>query len=414
LSDFPDMDEHTQTSGSDVESPFTALLHIDMDCFYASVEKRDNPALQNKKVIVARKKLPSVVTAADYEVRKTGVRAGMATNIARQLCPDCVQVEPDMDKYEAESERLMEIIGRVGGDNAVVEKVSVDEAYADVSRACQGATADATLENAMPLAKKIKQLVATEMRLTASVGIASERFLAKLASDSCKPDSPNPTGLLLVLDSNKIEFLKPLKVEKLYGVGEKTQAKLNKEKIFTVADLIAYAGDLRAIFGQALGEKLRLYALGKDKKSVAPKPPQKSHGKFASFIKTKKPFGEDVMPHLVLLSKQVEADLIKANVVGKTIEVAVCFEYKETGNDIQGQETLTAPTDNPGIIFAVARMIMAKKNMLVRPLRKLFVGVSNLSPAGATNAPVVKKTAAKASKRKKDSGQTTLSLFDGN
>ena len=122
------MDEHPQSNGSEVDYPFTALLHIDMDCFYASVEKRDNTALQNKKVIVARKKLPSVVTAADYEVRKTGVRAGMATHLARQLCPDCVQVEPDMDKYEAESERLMELIRRVVGDKAVVEKVSVDEA----------------------------------------------------------------------------------------------------------------------------------------------------------------------------------------------------------------------------------------------------------------------------------------------
>src|SRR6267142_6609459 len=155
---------------------FRVIFHLDMDAFYASVEQRDDPALRGKPVIVgAPPTQRGVVCAASYEARKFGVRSALPSATAGRLCPKGIFVRPRMDAYRAESHRIMEIIATTG---AVVEQMSVDEAYLDVSAICQAGDADASLLAALPLARQLKQRIFSERQLTATIGIASNKLLA--------------------------------------------------------------------------------------------------------------------------------------------------------------------------------------------------------------------------------------------
>src|SRR6185436_4328291 len=160
---------------------FRVILHLDMDAFYASVEQRDNPALRGKPVIVGSPPdQRGVVSAASYEARKFGVRSAMPSMTAGRLCPKGVFVRPRMDRYREESRAIMEIVERSG---AIVEQVSVDEAYLDMSAVCHGETADDALLSALPRARQLKESIFAQRKLTASIGIAANKLLAKLGSD---------------------------------------------------------------------------------------------------------------------------------------------------------------------------------------------------------------------------------------
>src|SRR6266436_232355 len=179
------------------------IFHLDMDAFYASVEQRDDLKLRGQPVIVgAPPTQRGVVCAASYEARKFGVRSAMPSATAGRLCPAGVFVRPNMERDREESRLVMQIVGQSGG---AVEQVSVDEAYLDLSVLCQGNTADESLQLGLPMARKIKESIQAERRLTASIGIASNKLLAKLASDQQKPD-----GLTLIRESEKVQFLRPL------------------------------------------------------------------------------------------------------------------------------------------------------------------------------------------------------------
>src|SRR5215472_9835148 len=155
--------------------------HLDMDAFYASVEQRDNPGLRGKPVIVgAPPTQRGVVCAASYEARKFGVRSALPSATAGRLCPKGIFVRPRIDYYREESRRIMEIVAQTG---AVIELMSIDEAYLDVSGICQGETAEEALQNAVHLAQQLKRQIKTERQLTATIGIASNKLLAKIASD---------------------------------------------------------------------------------------------------------------------------------------------------------------------------------------------------------------------------------------
>src|SRR5882757_10985060 len=157
---------------------FRVILHLDMDAFYASVEQRDNPALKGKALIVgAPPNQRGVVCAASYEARKFGVRSAMPSSVAKRLCPEGIFIPPRMSRYREESTEIMRIIAVPG---AVVEQVSVDEAYMDLSCLSQQADADSCLVHALPLASGLKQKILTERGLTASIGIAANKLLAKL------------------------------------------------------------------------------------------------------------------------------------------------------------------------------------------------------------------------------------------
>jgi hypothetical protein len=162
------------------------IFHLDMDAFYASVEQRDDPNLMGKPVIVASPPTQrGVVCAASYEARKFGVRSALPSSTAARLCPKGIFVRPRMDAYREESHRIMEIIASTG---AIVEQMSVDEAYLDMSGICQAETMQASLQKALPLAQQLKQRIRSERQLTATIGIASNKLLAKIASDHQKPD----------------------------------------------------------------------------------------------------------------------------------------------------------------------------------------------------------------------------------
>src|ERR1041385_7574326 len=182
---------------------FRVIFHLDMDAFYASVEQRDNPALRGKPVIVgAPPTQRGVVCAASYEARKFGVRSAMPSATAGRLCPKGVFLRPRMEAYKAESREIIAVVRQFSGE--LIQQVSIDEAYADVSEKCQAATAGWSLERGLPLAREIKEAIRQRRELTATIGVAPNKLLAKLASDFKKPD-----GLTLIRESEKVAFLRP-------------------------------------------------------------------------------------------------------------------------------------------------------------------------------------------------------------
>jgi DNA polymerase-4 len=238
------------------------IIHVDMDAFYASVEQRDNPALRGKPVVVAWKGSRSVVCAASYEARTFGVRSAMPAVRAQRLCPEAIFVPPDFTRYRAVSQNVREIFQR---HTDLIEPLSLDEAYLDVSENKTG-LATATL-----VARTIRDQIRLELHLTASAGVAPNKFLAKMASDWRKPD-----GLFVIQPDDVDTFLLSLPVGRLPGVGKVTGEKLEKLEIKTV-------GDLRALDRSALEQQfgrfgLRLYELarGIDASEVVPDRPTKS------------------------------------------------------------------------------------------------------------------------------------------
>jgi Nucleotidyltransferase/DNA polymerase involved in DNA repair len=212
------------------------IIHIDMDAFYASVEQRDDPSLRGRPVVVAWRGERSVVCAASYEARVFGVRSAMPAVRAERLCPQAVFVPPDFARYKAVSRQVREIFLR---HTDLVEPLSLDEAYLDVTAPKSG------LPTATAVAETIRTQIREETQLTASAGVAPNKFLAKIASDWRKPDGQ------FVLRPHQVEaFLTPLPVERIPGVGKVMQGKLNAAGIHTVGDLRAYSQhDLEARYG---------------------------------------------------------------------------------------------------------------------------------------------------------------------
>ena len=238
------------------------IIHIDMDAFYASVEQRDDPQLRGKPVIVAWRGNRSVVCAASYEARKFGVRSAMPAVRAERLCPNAIFLPPDFTRYRAVSRQVREIFKR---HTDLIEPLSLDEAYLDVSENKTG------LPTATQVARTIREQIRSELSLTASAGVAPNKFLAKIASDWKKPD-----GLFVIQPEEVDSFLLPLPVGRLPGVGKVTEGKLKHLEIQTVADLRRM--DLPALEGRFGRYGLRLYELarGIDKGEVIPDRPTQS------------------------------------------------------------------------------------------------------------------------------------------
>ena len=230
-----------------------------MDAFYASVEQRDDPSLRGRPVVVAWRGARSVVCAASYEARRFGVRSAMPAARAERLCPDAVFVPPDFVRYKAVSRQVREIFLR---HTDLVEPLSLDEAYLDVTAANSG------LPSATAIAETIRAQIREETRLTASAGVAPNKFLAKIASDWNKPD-----GLFVVKPAQVEAFLAPLPVGKIPGVGKVMQGKLEKLGVATVGDLRGFAlEELQARFG-SFGAALYRRARGIDERPVQPDQP---------------------------------------------------------------------------------------------------------------------------------------------
>ncbi|MGH8125474.1 MAG: DNA polymerase IV [Rhodanobacteraceae bacterium] len=238
---------------------FRKIVHVDMDAFYASVEQRDDPALRGRPVVVAWKGARSVVCAASYEARKFGVHSAMPALRAEHLCPHAVFVPPDFVRYKSVSRQVREIFAR---HTDLLEPLSLDEAYLDVSESKSG------LASATAVAEAIRAAIREETRLTASAGVAPNKFLAKIASDFRKPD-----GLFVVRPRDALDFLAPLPVERLPGVGKVMQHRLAELNIMAVAQLRVFdAGELERRFGR-FGRRLHELSLGLDERPVTPDRP---------------------------------------------------------------------------------------------------------------------------------------------
>lgn len=345
---------------------YRVILHMDMDAFYASVEQRDNPALKGKPLIVGSPPTQrGVVCAASYEARKFGVRSAMPSSVAKRLCPEGVFITPRMQRYREESAEIMRIIML---PEAVVEQVSVDEAYMDVSAISQQADADSSLAHALPVAAALKRKIQAERGLTASIGIAANKLLSKLASDFKKPD-----GLTLIAERDKVAFLRPLEVRSLHGVGKVTQEVLNKAGIETIGDLQDHPGDLRALVG-SFGPVLKRFAFGEDDRPLDSSDEIKS-------ISSENTFLRDTDDRKILRAclreqaDEIAAKLKRRQIGAQTIQVKLRYsDFTTLTRQLSVEEPITEARD----IYRLGCYILAREKLVSRPLRLLGIGVSSL------------------------------------
>jgi DNA polymerase-4 len=259
----------------------------------------------------------------------------------------------------------MEIIASTG---AIVEQMSVDEAYLDMSGLCQAETLPAALKQALPLAQQLKQRIWSERQLTATIGIASNKLLAKIASDHQKPD-----GLTVITDEEKVQFLRPLPVRTLYGVGKVTEQVLNQAGISTVSDLQDYTGDLRALVG-SFGPKLKQFAFGEDDRPL-------ELGDEIKSISGEETFLQDTDDRKILrrcLKEQatdIEQRLKHRQLAAHTVQVKVRYSDFTT---LTRQFSVEEPLAEASEIYRLACFLLAKEKLVPRPLRLLGLGVSNL------------------------------------
>lgn len=271
------------------------IVHIDMDAFYASVEQRDDPGLRGKPVVVAWRGARSVVCAASYEARKFGVRSAMPAVRAERLCPDAIFVPPDFVRYKAVSRHVREIFSR---HTDMIEPLSLDEAYLDVTNNKLG------LASATEVALQIRHAIFEETRLTASAGIAPNKFLAKIASDWNKPN-----GQYVIKPSAVFDFLTPLPVGRLPGVGKVMEAKLAKLDITTVGDIRQHpAQSLEQYFGR-WGIRLHELSMGIDNHRVESERPTQQ-------ISSEDTFQDDLLlqdlaPHILRLAEKTWAAYLR-------------------------------------------------------------------------------------------------------
>ncbi len=349
------------------------IFHLDMDAFYASVEQRDHPEWQGKPVIVGSPPdRRGVVCAASYEARKFGIRSAMPSMTAGRLCPDGIFVRPRMDTYREESREIMRIVASFAGE--LVQQVSVDEAYLEVTgQLAEGEVEstqahDALLTRAVPLAEKIKAAIREARGLTATVGIAPNKLLAKIASSNFKPD-----GLTLVLESEKRVFLRPLPVGALHGVGKVTEQALHKAGIRTVADLQAYPGDLRPYVGSWAAE-LKKMAFGEDDRALELGDDVKSISSENTFLRdtAHRPTLRDCLREQ---ADEISTRMQKRRLAARTVQVKVRYSDFTT---LTRQISVEEPISDKAMIYRLSCWLLARHQLVKRPLRLLGVGTSGL------------------------------------
>jgi DNA polymerase-4 len=339
--------------------PMRAILHVDMDAFYASVEQRDDPRLRGKPVAVGGAARRGVVCAASYEARKFGVRSAMPMGRALRLCPQLVVVPPDFSKYAAVSEQVFEIFNSFTPE---VEGLSLDEAFLDVTRS------QALLGAPIDQARGIKARVRARTQLTASVGIAEVKFAAKIASDLCKPD-----GLLEVPLGQVRDFLAPLPASRLWGVGPRTDEQLQRLGLRTIGEVArADPAYLEARLG-SVGPWLHELANGIDPRRVEPDAEAKSVGAEETFDDDLE--GEELLPFIHEQALRVGARLRRAGVRARSVHLKV--KYADFRVQTR-QETLPAPTDDGTELYRIASRLLSKFEN--RPIRLTGVHAGDLGP----------------------------------
>jgi DNA polymerase-4 len=320
----------------------TPVLHADLDAFYASVEVLKDPALRGKPVIVGGTSSRGVVTSASYEARRMGVTSAMPTSRARRLCPSGIYLPPDFDAYGRYSKEVREVFDSF---SPVVEPLSLDEAFLDL----RGATR--MWPGPEALGEALRREVMRATGLVVSVGLAPNKFLAKLASRHAKPD-----GLLLIAPDAVIGFLHPLPVADLWGVGERTAELLERLGLRTIGDVAAVpAATLQRALGTMGGQLARL-ATGSDSRPVVADPPRKSVGAEETFERDLVSVAE-IAQALLRLSDRVASRLRSAGISGQTVNVKVRFANFVT---LTRAKTLPREVDSVAPIFATAKGLCAK------------------------------------------------------
>ena len=315
------------------------ILHVDMDAFYASVEERDDPKLKGKAVVVGVGKR-GVVSAANYEARKFGIRAAMPIYKAKALAPHAVFIAPNMARYTEVSEQVMAIFRDV---TPHVEPISLDEAFLDVTGARR------LLGSGIEIADQIRKRVEKELGITCSVGIAHNKFIAKIASGHCKPN-----GVLEVDPEKMLEFLHPLAANEIWGVGPKTNELLEKMGLFTIADIAnTPRSTLIRVLGQASGASLYELAWGRDYRDVITEHAEKSISASQTFdVDLYQP--EEILKEFLRLTEK-SADRMRAKgLAANTISIKVRFSDFKT---ISRSKTLDLPTTGTQEIFEVAKSL---------------------------------------------------------
>ncbi|WP_375487131.1 DNA polymerase IV [uncultured Jatrophihabitans sp.] len=339
------------------------MLHVDMDAFYASVEIKRRPELRNRPVVVGGGHR-GVVAAASYEARKYGVRSAMPMSQALRRCPHAVVLPPDRAAYTAASTHVMGILRDV---TPLVQPLSLDEAFLDVSGAVRGQGRPGAI------AAAIRERVSAELGLTCSVGVAPTKFVAKLASARCKPD-----GLLVVPAAGVLEFLHPLPVTALWGVGERTAESLHRLGLRTVADLAAIPADtLRRAVGVAGAEHLSALAAGHDPRPVEPDEVEKSISADRT-MDADLVLERDVRRELLRLAEEVGTRVRSRNFVARTVGIKIRFADFRT---ITRVRTLPSWTASTGEIFRTAADLYRGLDLDQPRVRLVGVKCENLRDA---------------------------------
>jgi len=288
----------------------STILHVDMDAFFASVEERDNPALKGKAIVVGTG-VRGVVSAANYEARKFGIHAAMPVGRAKRLAPHAIFVPPNMSRYSEVSSHIMEIFRSV---TPLVEPLSLDEAFLDVTGAKR------LLGDGREIAKQIRAKVEASEGITCSVGIATTKFIAKLASGRCKPN-----GMLEIAEDRVLEFLHPLPLNAIWGVGPKTNEELQKLGLRTVADIANTPRQtlIRAL-GEAAGASLYELSWGRDYRDVEPEEVDKSISAAETFDSDTED-QEIVLRKLLRLTEKATYRMREKDFSARTISIKVRF-----------------------------------------------------------------------------------------
>ncbi|HYF11524.1 MAG TPA: DNA polymerase IV [Actinomycetota bacterium] len=340
------------------------ILHVDLDAFYASVETLKDPSLKGKPVVVGGAGNRGVVMSASYEARTYGIRSAMPGVRARRLCPDAIFVPPDFEAYQAHSNRFREVLLSF---TPVVEPISLDEAFLDVSGAhLLFGTSDA-------IGRRIRRDVLEHVGVICSVGVAPNKLLAKLASEAAKPD-----GMVVVRTGEVDAFLSPLPARALWGVGEKTMEVLTRLGVRTVGDL---ARTPEAVLGRLIGEHhgrdLIALARGQDLRSVVPYEAPKSVSHEETFDRDLDADAE-LLREILALSQKVAARLREDGYRARTITLKVRLANFTT---LTRSRTID-PTDVGADVHAVAADLFRALPGARRRVRLLGVGASGLTPAG--------------------------------
>ena len=344
----------------EMREEFSTILHVDMDAFFASVEEHDDPSLKGKPVVVGMG-VRGVVSAANYEARKFGIHSAMPVGQAKRLAPHAVFLPVNHERYSEVSGHVMEIFRSV---SPFVEPISLDEAFIDVTGAKR------LLGSGRDIGQSIREQVFKSQGITCSVGIASNKFIAKLASSRCKPN-----GMLEIAPDRILEFLHPLPVNAMWGVGPKTNEELQKLGLRTVADIAnTPRSTLIRALGEASGASLYELAWGRDYRDVEPEEIDKSISAAETFSRDIED-QEIILREFLRLTEKATARMRAKEMSARTISIKVRFADFKT---INRSKTFTLPISGTKEVFEVAKSLFVALKLDRARIRLVGVGLENL------------------------------------